>query len=176
MAKIQRFMDDLSQSWEERFRALERHHQDETTILHARPRVGVAVVVWKPDGEALFGLRTGSHGANTWALPGGALEFCETVQEAGSRELREESGIQIPASAFSLGVYRSTVFEENGAQWITCFVSAQMPNDGQKPQVMEPGKCLGWQWHTWWNKPIPMFQPLRQLDLSLDEIRAWRNS
>lgn len=31
--KVPRFKDDESKSWEERFRALEKHHIEETTFL-----------------------------------------------------------------------------------------------------------------------------------------------
>ena len=44
------------------------------------PKVGVGVVVVK-DGKVLVGKRIGSHGAETWAFPGGHLEWNEKIEE-----------------------------------------------------------------------------------------------
>ena len=44
------------------------------------PRVGVGVIVQR-DGRILLGKRLGAHGEGTWALPGGHLEFGESVAE-----------------------------------------------------------------------------------------------
>ena len=69
--------------------------------------VGVVVVADEPrgDGEGngnasneasvrvLVGRRRGSHGAGTWALPGGWLEVGEEFAVCGARELIEETGI-----------------------------------------------------------------------------------
>jgi 8-oxo-dGTP diphosphatase len=41
-----------------------------------RPLIGVAVIVMKDD-RVLLGKRKNSHGADTWAFPGGHLEFNE---------------------------------------------------------------------------------------------------
>ena len=54
-------------------------------------RVGVGVIIVR-DGNVLLGERAGSHGAGTWALPGGHLEFGETVADCARREVLEETG------------------------------------------------------------------------------------
>ena len=49
-----------------------------------RPRVGLGVFV-KKEGKVLVGERKGSHGAGTWALPGGHLEGGESFEECCKR-------------------------------------------------------------------------------------------
>ena len=63
--------------------------------LHVpRTRVGVGVIVVR-GGLVLLGQRLGSHGAGTWALPGGNLEFGESVEACARRELLEETGLHL---------------------------------------------------------------------------------
>ncbi len=81
--------------------------------LDASPRVGVGVIVVRT-GRVLLGLRQGSHGEGTWALPGGHLEFGETVPACAARELLEETGLV--ATAFRPAPYTSDVFAELGRQ------------------------------------------------------------
>lgn len=57
-----------------------------------RPKVGVAVIIRK-DNKILLGKRIGSHGAGTWAFPGGHLEFGETPEQCAQREVFEETGL-----------------------------------------------------------------------------------
>lgn len=42
-------------------------------------RVGVAAVILR-EGRVLLGERIGSHGAHTWATPGGHLEWGESIE------------------------------------------------------------------------------------------------
>ena len=60
------------------------------------PRVGVGAVVLR-EGRVLL-VRRGMAPANgLWAIPGGALELGETLQEGAEREILEETGILIRA-------------------------------------------------------------------------------
>ena len=60
------------------------------------PRVGVGAVVLR-EGRVLL-VRRGAAPANgLWAIPGGALELGETLQEGAEREILEETGILIRA-------------------------------------------------------------------------------
>ena len=43
--------------------------------------------------KILIGMRTGSHGANTIALPGGHLEMFETFEDCAMREIKEECNL-----------------------------------------------------------------------------------
>ncbi len=59
-----------------------------------RPWVGVGVVVFKHD-NVLLVQRAKPPRAGTWSIPGGMQELGETAQQAGIREVREETGITV---------------------------------------------------------------------------------
>ena len=120
--------------------------------------VGVGAIVMR-DGLVLLGKRMGSHGAGTWALPGGHLEFGESAATCAVREVREETGLEIESS--TAGPYTSDVFASEGKHYITLFVVAR--SDAGDPALCEPEKCSGWQWFRWSELPSPLFQPLATL-------------
>jgi 8-oxo-dGTP diphosphatase len=76
----------------------------------ARPQVGVGVIIVR-DGKILLGLRR-SHGAGTWALPGGHLEWGETVESCARREVKEETGLYL--GVVSQGPYANDVMAAEG--------------------------------------------------------------
>jgi 8-oxo-dGTP diphosphatase len=57
------------------------------------PRIGVSACVWR-DGKVLLVERGKEPWKGKWSLPGGSLEFGETVREAARRELAEETGVE----------------------------------------------------------------------------------
>jgi 8-oxo-dGTP diphosphatase len=130
----------------------------------AVPQVGVGVIVLR-DGRVLLGERKGSHGAGTWALPGGHLEFGEDVAACAARELAEETGLV--AGGFTAAAYTNDVFAAEHRHYVTLFVlAAQVLGE---PRVCEPDKCGGWQWFDWDALPAPLFAPVRSLQRS-----GWR--
>lgn len=70
--------------------------------LLRRPVVGIAAVGRTPDGRVLL-IRRGDTG--TWALPGGTLEWGETLRPALLRELEEEAGVVKAELGRVVGVY-----------------------------------------------------------------------
>lgn len=61
-----------------------------TRHLLKRPVIGIAAVARTDDGRFLL-IRRGDTG--TWGLPGGTLEWGETLRQALARELEEEAGV-----------------------------------------------------------------------------------
>ena len=59
-----------------------------------RPYVGVGVVIFRGD-QVLLAQRGKPPRQLSWSIPGGAQELDETVREAGLREVREETGLEI---------------------------------------------------------------------------------
>jgi 8-oxo-dGTP diphosphatase len=123
-----------------------------------RPRIGVGVFVIR-DGRVLLGERIGAHGAGTWALPGGHLEFGESVEDCARREVLEETGLRI--GAISAGPFTNDIFVAEHRHYVTLFVLVR-DSDGE-PARREPDKCLRWAWFDWREFPSPLFQPLATL-------------
>ena len=70
--------------------------------LLRRPVVGIVAAARTADGRLLL-IRRGDSGK--WALPGGTLEWGETMRSAITRELREETGAEVLRLGELLGVY-----------------------------------------------------------------------
>ena len=104
-------------------------------------KVGVGVVIIKQNAMILVGKRKGSHGAGEWAVPGGHLEYGETIEQCAIREVLEETGMTICNVKF-LRLYE--LFEYLPKHYIDIGVVAEW--DSGDPQLLEPDKCEGWEW------------------------------
>lgn len=138
------------------------------------PLVGVATIVQKPNGKILLGKRKGSHGAETWAPPGGKPNKNESMQECASRELFEETGINIRHEnihAIDMAPIHDR-FEHVSfiTLWYFCEIS-----ENTDVKIMEPDKCSGWIWATEedCSSGIILFPPFAAL---IDIINPWRSN
>lgn len=120
--------------------------------------IGVGVIVVR-NGQVLLGQRLGSHGAGTWAPPGGHLEADETVEDCARRELLEETGLALQTCV--AGPYSVNDFPERGRRYVTLFVVVTAALG--EPAVREPTKCAQWQWFTPGQWPTPLFSPMASL-------------
>jgi 8-oxo-dGTP diphosphatase len=57
--------------------------------------LGVAAVIWNGRGDVLLIRRAKEPRKGQWSLPGGKLEFGETLIEGVRREVREETGLEV---------------------------------------------------------------------------------
>jgi len=122
------------------------------------PRVGVGVIIRK-NGKVLMGKRRNAHGDGTWSVPGGNLDFGETVIECAKREVFEETGIYIkniqPIS------YTNDYFKKEGKHYITLWLLSDYASG--KLTIKEPDKYIESGWYIWEKLPKPRFLPLRNL-------------
>jgi 8-oxo-dGTP diphosphatase len=121
-----------------------------------RPQVGVGVFVER-NGKILVGKRKGSHGAGTWALPGGHLEPGESFEACCKREVLEETGLII--NNISPVVFTNDVFHGEGLHYITLFFRGEY--ESGEAIVAEPRECEEWRWVSLDHIPQPIFLPLR---------------
>lgn len=68
---------------------------------HPRPIVGVAAAIWNDRREILLIRRAKEPRKGQWSLPGGKVEFGETLHAAVLREVREETGLEIEIIALT---------------------------------------------------------------------------
>jgi len=148
------------------------------------PKVGVGIGVLVIDGgRLLLGLRRGSHGSGTWALPGGWLEDGETFEACALRELEEETGIgaaQVLASGAAVIPVVSNNVTDGKVHSVTVFVRVPLgaaPDSAggatAEPRVMEPDKCVEWRWCDLARPlPAPLFPPLA----FLADSAYWRDT
>eukprot|EP00397_Hematodinium_sp_SG-2012_P045614 GEMP01051290.1.p1 GENE.GEMP01051290.1~~GEMP01051290.1.p1 ORF type:complete len:157 (+),score=31.55 GEMP01051290.1:35-505(+) len=128
-------------------------------------RVGVATILVREGTnglEILVGERHGSHGAGTWALPGGHLEMEESWEECATREVAEETGLRIADWRF--GFLSNDIMTSEGKHYITIFIEHDCRGKTLNPQLLEPNKCKGWEWLTIDElSQKAMFLPLKHL-------------
>jgi 8-oxo-dGTP diphosphatase len=97
------------------------------------------------------------HGEGTWTLPGGKMEFHETLQEAGKREVKEETGIDVKRVSV-IGVSNDMVRD---AHFVTIHLRAE-EFEGEA-RVMEPDEITEWRWFTLDNLPKPLYKPSEKM-------------
>lgn len=121
-------------------------------------RVGVGVFIFK-DGKFAMLQRQGSHGAGTWSVPGGHLEFGESFEETAEREIKEETGLDIQNIRF--GAVTNDYFESENKHYVTIWMLSDWK--AGELQIMEPDKCIAAAWESFDTLPSPLFLPWNQL-------------
>ena len=129
--------------------------------VNKMPGVGVGVMILNERGEVLLGRRhedpgkadSQLHGEGTWTMPGGKLDFGESVFQGAAREVLEETGMKVNGlELFSVG---NEI--RNDAHFITLgFMAREFEG---APKVMEPDEITEWKWFNLENLPKPMFPP-----------------
>ena len=106
--------------------------------------VGVGAFIENTEGKILLALRgvNAKNERGMWEIPGGAVEFGETFEEALNREVYEELGITIVIGEVLEIV--SHILKEEHQHWVSptylCSIAQGIP------EVREPEKCdqIGW--------------------------------
>ncbi|HEX2558267.1 MAG TPA: NUDIX domain-containing protein [Nitrososphaera sp.] len=133
-----------------------------------RPGVGVGVFIFK-DGQFLMIKREGAHGAGSWSVPGGWMEYGESFEETAKREVMEEVGLKIDNLRF--GAVTNNVFKTEKIHSVTIWVISDYKK-GQ-PKIMVPDKISKLLWCGFDSLPEPLFSPWKELLSSkfIDDIK-----
>ncbi len=123
------------------------------------PQVGIGVLIFKGP-RLLLGKRQRAHGAYSWGPPGGHLEFGESFEDCGRREVNEETGFILSGLHFI--DLTNDIFLEENKHYVSVFLSATCPL-GQSLQNREPEKIAAWDWFDPGALPERLFLPLQNL-------------
>lgn len=133
-------------------------------------RVGVGVFVFK-DHKFLMQQRMGSHGAGTWSVPGGHLEYGESFEDTAKREVKEETDLDITNVRF--GAVTNDYFADEAKHYVTIWMVSDW--SGGDARIVEPDKCVAQRWCTFDSLPENLFLPWAQL-LESPFLEAIKNS
>jgi 8-oxo-dGTP diphosphatase len=143
------------------------HNIEDNSNFHkseaGSPKVGIGVFLVDPKEEKfLFGRRTDN---SLLAQPGGWLEFGESLEECGSRELFEECGLKISHERIKHIKTLNCFNPKDDYHNVAIYLYAEI-NEEEKSKVknMEPHKCEDWMWvdyHFMMNNYDKLFFPIK---------------
>ena len=109
------------------------------------PHVGIGVFLVDPVNERfLFGRRKDN---SLYAQPGGWLEFGESLEECGSRELMEETGLVISQERIKHIKTLNCFNPKDGYHNVAVYLYAEIKEEEKSMVInMEPHKCEEWIW------------------------------
>lgn len=130
--------------------------------MEEKKRVGAGLgVILIKDGKILLGMRhpdpdkadSAFRSAGEWCLPGGKIDFGETLEEGAIRETKEETGIMIKDPKV-ISVHNC---KNEHAHFLTAGLIAKEWEGEAK--VMEPDEIIEWKWFDINDLPYPGYFP-----------------
>ncbi|MDL2246221.1 NUDIX hydrolase [Methanobrevibacter sp. OttesenSCG-928-K11] len=80
---------------------------------YRKPSLTVDIIIFNEDGRIILIKRKNNPYKNFWAIPGGFVEYGETVENAAIRECKEETNIDVKLVAIC-GVYSNPTRDPRG--------------------------------------------------------------
>lgn len=125
---------------------------------------GCGVMVFNDKNQLLLGLRNSDeeladselHEEGTWTMPGGNIEYGETFEEAGIREAKEETGIELS----DLEIICVQTDKNEYAHYISVGMIAHSFKG--TPEAIEPDEIVKWEWFDLDNLPENIFSPSKK--------------
>lgn len=136
--------------------------------------IGIAVgaMIFNSKGELFLSKRSkkATNEKGCWEIPGGKVNFGETLQRAIRREMKEEYGIdlalkhQLPA--------QNHILSKEGQHWVpSCFICKVKGN--KEPKLLEPDKCDAIGWFSLKKLPKPL-SVITKYDLKAYKLEKFR--
>ncbi len=119
-------------------------------------KIGCEIFLIQND-AILLGKRKNCYGEGTWALPGGHLEYGESILECAKRELKEELGID----ALELTLISVADDIKEHAHYV--HMSFRLEQFTGEIQCMEPDFCYEWKFFSLSNLPQELFEPHKKV-------------
>lgn len=116
-----------------------------------RPFVGIGSLIVK-DGKVLVGERRGNHGSGTFMIPGGHLEFGESIEGTAIREAEEECGLKDFEVGGIISVSNDIAYDRHYVS-----IGVLLKWKSGEPIDAEPEKSGNWTWTDPKKLPTPMF-------------------
>lgn len=123
-----------------------------------QPRIGIGIFIFK-NKKFIIGQRKGAHGAGSWSVPGGHLEYGETIEKAAARETLEETGLSI--GDIKIAGFTNDIFKKEKKHYLTVWVTSKWAKGD--PEINEPDKFLKLDWVDFESLPKPLFLPWKEL-------------
>jgi len=127
----------------------------------------ISAIVVRGD-HFLVGKRMGSHGEDTWGLPGGKMDFGEDWFRATQREVIEESGLN--THEFKFHGLTNDYFPEDKKHFMNAIISCVTIDSTTAPRIVESNKCKGWDWMHYSSIEGNLIKDKAPLFLSLQNV------
>lgn len=111
--------------------------------------VGVGAFILNENNELLLQKRAVPAEKDHWCIPGGRLEMFETLEHAVSREVKEETDLDIRVIRL-MGICDHIIQEEN-LHWVAMSYLCKI--ESGLPKIMEPDKASDMKWFDLNNLP-----------------------
>jgi len=118
------------------------------------PKIGVGVLVLFGNKVMLL-KRKGSHGAVTWCLGGGHLEYGETIADCAKREVCEETGLFLDKIEIICVNEELDYVKTDQKHYVTIGCLAKVENE--QFENKEPDKHIDIHWFDINKLPSPLF-------------------
>lgn len=146
-------------------------------------QIAVSVIVRDPTRtKILMGRKVKPPRKDHWIVPGGKLDWGETVSSCGEREVIEETGILIRDLKHLPSLNGEPQFTQELVRTnkeVNHFVNFWMFADldyAQTPITREPNKHADWGWFDITNLPDPVWGPIREVLLQMQQQGSLNNS